>query len=201
MALAAEAAAPLAATPPTEEAIREVIDAVRAGDVDRFEVLVEWHRDRVYRMAWRMAQDQDSALDIVQEVFIRVYRGLAGWKGSAKFTTWLHRIVLNTGIDLMRQEARHRRHQTPLLDEHLAVIPDTRPGTNPRHAAARSELRRRIFDAVSHLSRRQRECFTLRHYQHLSLAEIAGTLGCSQGSVKKHLSRAVNRLRQILKVA
>ena len=181
---------------PSEERIWEVIEAVREGDLDQFEHLVEWHRDRVHRMAWRMAQDQDEALDIVQEVFVRVYRGPRGWKGESKFSTWLHRIVMNTAIDVMRREARHRRHQTPLLDVHLATIPDSRADTNPRQVAARNQLRALVFQAVEHLSPRQRQCFTMRHWQHLSLAEIAEGRGCSEGAVKKHLARAVERLRQ-----
>lgn len=185
---------------PSEEEILEVVASVCDGNLDQFDLLVEWHRDRVYRMAWRMAQDQDSALDIVQEVFVRVYRGLPKWKGDSKFSTWLYRIVMNTGIDVMRQEARHRRHQTPLLDEHLALIPDTRTDSNPRHQAARNQLRGRVFEAVSSLSTKQRECFTMRHHQGLSLLEIAEALGCSEGAVKKHLSRAVDKLRKQLGV-
>jgi RNA polymerase sigma-70 factor (ECF subfamily) len=183
---------------PSEEAIADVIEAVRAGDREQFETLVEWHRDKVYRMAWRVAQDQDSALDIVQEVFVRVYKGLKGWRGQSKFSTWLHRIVMNTAIDVMRQESRHRKHQTPLLDEHLALIPDTRSGSDPRQVAARNQLRARVFEAVTRLSAKQRACFTLRHQQQLSLNEIAETLGCSEGAVKKHLARAIARLRQLL---
>jgi RNA polymerase sigma-70 factor (ECF subfamily) len=196
MALAVEANPPAARSSPTEEAVRAAVDAVRAGDLGQFDFLVEWHRDQVYRMAWRVAQDQESALDITQEVFVRVYRGLGGWKAGSKFSTWLYRIVMNTAIDVMRQEARHRRHQTPLLDEHLATIPETRPGMNPRQVAVRNELRRRVFEAVTHLSPKQRACFTMRHYQDLSLLEIAAVLGCSEGAVKKHLARAVERLRQ-----
>ncbi|MBN1478406.1 RNA polymerase sigma factor [Candidatus Sumerlaeota bacterium] len=196
MALASEIISPVSSVSPSEEAIAEIIEAVRGGDLDRFDLLVEWHRDLVHRMAWRLAQDQDTAMDIVQEVFVRVYRGLRGWKGNSKFSTWLYRIAMNTAIDVMRQEARHRRHQTPLLDEHLATIPETRSGSNPRHVAARNQLRARVFESLVHLSPKQRECFTLRHYQGLSLSEIGEALGCSEGAVKKHLARAVERLRK-----
>lgn len=200
LALSAEASRPRSDLPPTEEQIVEIVDAVRAGDLGKFDLLVEWNRSHVHSVAWRMAQNQESALEIVQEVFIRVFKGLDGWKGQSKFSTWLHRIVMNTSIDVMRQEARHRRHQTPLLDEHLATIPDHRPDHNPRHVAARNQLRTRIFEAVSGLSQKQRECFTMRHYQGLSLSEIAESLGCSEGAVKKHLSRAVGKLRTLLGV-
>lgn len=200
MALSAEALPPISVVSPTEACIRAAVEAVKAGDLDQFDLLVEWHRDQVHRMAWRLAQNQDEALDIAQEVFVRVFKGLTGWKGDSKFSTWLYRIVMNTAVGVMRQEARHRRHQTPLLDEHLVTIPETRGSMNPRLVAARNQLRAKVFDSVARLSPKQRACFTMRHYQDLSLQQIAEVLGCSEGAVKKHLARAVERLRNLLGV-
>ena len=201
MALASEALGNFAESDPTEEEILRVVATVRAGDTAQFDLLVEWHRDMVHRMAWRLMQDSEAALDVTQEVFLRLYRGLRTWKANSKFSTWLYRIVNNTAIDIMRQEARHRRHQTPLLEEHLATIPAPSGGSsNPRSVAVRNQLRAKVFEAVTSLSPKQRACFTMRHYQHMALAEIADALGCSEGAVKKHLARAVERLRRQLGV-
>jgi RNA polymerase sigma-70 factor (ECF subfamily) len=201
MALATDALGSFTEADPSEEQILRAVAAVKAGDIAQFDVLVEWHRDMVHRMAWRLMQDSEAALDVTQEVFLRVYRGLRTWKGNSKFSTWLYRIVNNTAIDIMRQEARHRRHQTPLLEEHLATIPAPEGGrNNPRSVAVRNQLRAKVFQAVTGLSPRQRACFTMRHYQHMALAEIAAALGCSEGAVKKHLARAVEKLRRQLGV-
>ena len=174
------------------------------GDKERFEEIVERFRMYVYQIAWKMTTNYDDAMDITQEVFLRVYRALSSWKGRSKFSTWLHRIAVNTTIDYLRRNSRYaktfvegqEREDSEDLDRKLreGVTHET-----PSRALELKELRCAIYSAVVKLPGRQRKCFVLRHYYGLPIKEIAEILGCSEGTVKRHLYRALQRLRTLLK--
>jgi len=187
---------------PEESYFRDLVAAVLAGETVRFEEIVTLFRDRIYRIAWKMAQDHEDALDIAQEVFLRAFRALRSWHGRARFSTWLHRIAVNASIDFIRREAKHS-DSTESLDEmepehRSAVEAKCARADHPRHRAYVAELRREIFDAVHRLSPRQRRCFVLRHYHECAIRDIAAALGITEGAVKRHLHRAVRRLRRDL---
>ena len=144
------------------------------GDKERFEEIVERFRMYVYQIAWKMTTNYDDAMDITQEVFLRVYRALSSWKGRSKFSTWLHRIAVNTTIDYLRRNSRYaktfvegqEREDSEDLDRKLreGVTHET-----PSRALELKELRCAIYSAVVKLPGRQRKCFVLRHYYGLPI--------------------------------
>jgi RNA polymerase sigma-70 factor (ECF subfamily) len=151
--------------------------------------------------AWQLTRNTDDAMDVSQEVFVRVYRALSSFKGNAKFSTWLHRIVLNTSVDFVRREKRHwdtePRADSSNEDESPPVEPSIEP--NQRETVYQGEIQRRVLAGLVKISARQRQVFLLRYYNELNLKEIADVLRCTEGAVKRHLFRAQERLRVILK--
>lgn len=180
----------------------KLVAAARAGNQDAYEEIVFAHRDQVYNAAWHLTRNHEDALDVTQEAFIRAYNALASYKGKSRFSTWLHRIVLNAGIDYIRREKRHK-HQ-PLDANDSAEDGTPAPAESSTPAEQRSqvygrELQGHVLAALQQLSRRQRQVFILRYYHDLDIKETAKVLKCTDGSVKRHLFRAQERLRELLK--
>jgi len=186
-----------------EKATREIVQDVLAGREERFEELFNLYHNRVYALAWSMTQNYDDAMDIVQECFLRSFRALNSWKGRAKFTTWLHRITVNAAIDYIRREVRHRNRRLEALgdpdrDDEVLRLAEGVNRKTPLTELQRKELRKRIFQAISQLGGRQKRCFILRYFGGLSIREVASVVGCGEGTAKRHLFRARERLRQML---
>lgn len=186
------------------ETDQELIRRARGGDPQAFDALVRRHQQIVFAVALRMLGDRGEAEDVAQDAFVRAYGGLAGFRGEAKFSTWMVSITMNLARNRRRWWARRRRVITASLDEpgepgaagtgHDA--PDPSPG--PR---ARSEQREReqvITAALQKLPDGERMVIILRDIQGHSYEEIAGMLGCRLGTVKSRLNRARLQLRMIL---
>jgi len=185
-----------------ESYFRELVAAILAGETARFEEIVTLFRDRIYRIAWKMAQDREDALDISQEVFLRAFRALRSWHGRARFSTWLHRIAINASIDYIRRRAKHRDTMESFDEMEPARLSEVEAtctqADHPRRQAYAAELRREIFKAIRCLPARQRHCFVLRHYHECTIRDMAAVLHVSEGTVKRHLHRATRRLRRTL---
>jgi RNA polymerase sigma-70 factor (ECF subfamily) len=180
-----------------------VVEDVLRGNRDAFEEIVFLYRNQVYAAAWQLTRNCDDAMDITQEVFIRAYRALSSFKGNARFSTWLHRITVNAGIDYIRRRRRHvqgrvEREQSDASDKAAEPIEASVPETQ-RESVYRKELQERVLQALAVLSSKQKQVFVLRYYNDLSLREIAATMRCSEGAVKRHLYRAQLRLKELLK--
>jgi RNA polymerase sigma-70 factor (ECF subfamily) len=174
-----------------------LIPLAARGDRAACQALVERHRALVYRLAYQFAGNHHDADDIAQEVFLKVFRSLKGFRHDAQFTSWLYRIVMNACVD----HARRRNPADPTadgdgeLDRREAEAPD------PEAHAYAGELRVALLAAVERLPPRQRVIFTMRHFEGLKLLEIAEALGLAEGTVKRQLHAAVLRLRGILRRA
>lgn len=166
---------------------------VSAAKDDVFHGLVASQRDRALRLAWRLVDgDRAAAEDVVQDAFVKAYRGLAGFRGEAKLETWFYRI-------LVRQAHTYRRWRAV-----RTLWPSGREGTHT-NAEPMSDtengdpgLRRRIALALETLSRRQRAAFVLVHLEGFSVKECAEMMGSPDGTVKSHLHRALVKLRAAL---
>jgi RNA polymerase sigma-70 factor (ECF subfamily) len=188
-----------------EARLRHLAELFQTGHQESFDEIAELVRDQIHAVAWRYAGNREDALDIAQNVLIRVFRALPRWKGQCGFSTWVHRIAMNASVDYLRRQSRHEdRRVDPervktegegrgSSDPFLGVSTET-----PRHAAQRNEVVQLVREALPKLSEMQRECFVLRHFHGMSIEEIAETAGCSAGSVKRHLFRASRRLRELL---
>jgi RNA polymerase sigma-70 factor (ECF subfamily) len=172
-----------------------LMEAVARGDGDAFRELVDRYQKRVYRLALSYLRRHDDALDIVQETFVRVYRARASVRPDADPIGWVMRIAANLCID--HQRRRRRLAEDPLPEPETAREPAAL-GTDPLGLAMEAERERALSRALDALAPRQRMVFVLRHYQQLSLGDIATTLGCSVGTVKSSLHRAIIRLREAL---
>lgn len=187
---------------PDNQDILQLVEQARAGRHDAFEDIVFRYRDQVYATAWQLTHNVEDALDITQEAFLRAYRAIGSYKGRSQFSTWLHRIVLNTGIDYIRREKRHRHASTDETSDDSAgynsepisetVEPDQ------RNKVYEAELQKQVLAAVDQLSTRQKQVFMLRYYHDLDTRETASVLKCTEGSVKRHLFRAQSRLKELM---
>ncbi len=178
---------------PTDEAL---VERARRGDDAAYAELVGRHQRRVYAVAYRITGGHEDALDVAQEVFVKAHAKLGSWTPRAPFGAWLIRLAVNHAIDHRR---RSRRREARIggadgLDKALASRADAADAS-----ALRNEVDARVREAMDVLSPTQRTAFVLRHYEGMAMAEIAPVLGCSVGSVKVHLFRAVRRLRAELR--
>ncbi len=195
---------PSSAKDPVETHLRDIVAEVLDGKQERFDEIVAMIGSQVHAIAWRLTQNSEDALDVSQEAFLRIFKALPAWKGRCRFSTWVHRVVLNTAVDYLRRQSKHYRGRVEVpspADEDEPYEPQEWGGVTdytPADAMERTELRRRILQAVELLSSRQRKCFMLRHFQELSVREVAEVLGTTEGTVKRHLFRACRRLRELL---
>lgn len=182
----------------------ELVLRAQEGDAMAFEQLVCRYDRQVLSIAMSFCRNTDDARDIYQEVFLRVYRALPGFRQESKFSTWLHRIATNVCLTHRSQSRRHKHEsldqdfQSPdgksyTLSDRLAAPEKT------EEAAREQEASGRLTRAMESLSNQQRLVFSLRHFQGYKLKDIAGMLACAEGTVKKHLFTANEKLREQLK--
>ncbi len=170
----------------------------QAGEQDDFRLLVERHSHSVFRLAYRMTGNEHDAEEVVQETFLRAYRGYDRFEARSQFGTWLHRIATNCALDLLRarqQRNAHRSLEDPERNE-LVPLPSSEPG--PDRLVLSAEVQRRVKAAMSRLSAPERAAFVLRHFEGLSVEEIAHALRLSQGAARNAIFRAVHKLRRAL---
>ena len=173
----------------------------RTGDREAFRELVERHSRHIFRLAYRMTGNEEDAEDVVQETFLRAYRGLPRFEAKASFSTWIHRIASNCAVDLMR---RRLPREAPLeieradSDQPLAFIETGASLSAPERRFFASDIRRRVAQALGSLSPMERVAFVLRHFEGKPIAEVAKALDVRAGAAKNCVFRAVSKLRREL---
>ena len=170
----------------------EAATRARDGDLDAFEVLVARYAVVAHRTAALLGGGDDAA-DIVQEAFVKAFRGLPGFRADAPFRPWLLKIVANETRNVQRSARRRAGVHLRLASE--AAYPPADPDPSPELAALAAERRTRLLDAVRGLPERDRLVITCRYFLELDEAETATVLGWPRGTVKSRLSRALRRLR------
>lgn len=182
---------------------RELLERARRGDTRAFDEIVTAHRTRVYAIVFQILRNEEDAMDLSQETFIRAWRSLHKFDGRHPVTTWLHRIATNAAIDLIRR--RQVRPQCELTDGPLAVDPASRttPATFavPGEGIDRQDLRSLLDKALDSLSPEHRAVVVLREVEELSYDEIAGRTKTSVGTVMSRLFYARKHLQSLLKQA
>lgn len=176
----------------------ELMARIQQDDEGAFAEFVGKYQRRFYRLAYGYLHDHDESLDAVQEAFIKIYKARRTWEPRANPFTWAYRIVANQCVDLLRK--RKGTAAESLDDEESAesrALADT-TSVDPLQLQVDQEERRKVMQAVMKLPARQREIIMLRHYEDLSLQEIAQVQGCALGTVKSSLHRAIAHLKQIL---
>ncbi len=173
---------------------REILERIRAGDIEAVEVLFEEHRTRIYRVCLLYTDSQDDAKDVLQETFLRAYKSVRRFRGDSSFTTWLTRIAINLCLNLRRDRRNTEALEVERLDTVLLHLPHGDPG-NPEESLRTRELRERIMSLVARLPPRERMAFVLKHFEQLKIREISEMMHISEGTVKSFLHRAVVSLR------
>jgi RNA polymerase sigma-70 factor (ECF subfamily) len=173
---------------------KELIARAQAGDRAAFGALVREHGNEVYTLARRLVGDPHLAADVAQEALIRAWKALPNFRGDAAFSTWLHRITVNTA---WTQRRRARRHSGPPLDDLIDVAAPI-GSDHPEVAGEMLELRGRLRRALDLLPEAQRQVVVLKDVYDWSHAEIAEAMGISVSAAKVRLHRARARLARQL---
>ncbi len=173
--------------------VQRVID----GDLNAYNGLVVRYQRQVYNLAYRMLSNAEDAGDIVQETFIRAYGALASFRQNASFLTWLYKIASNLCIDLLRSR---RSKGTLSLDFELEEgrEPAADRSYSPENTVVRGAVGQIVNKAVMNLPEKYRVVVVMRHLQGMSVDEIADQLALPSGTVKTHLFRAREMLRERL---
>ena len=174
---------------------RATIIAVQQGDRDAFKALYERYRDRVYNIIFYSIGDELRAEDVLQIVFVKIYRGLANFRFEASLATWIYRITFNECLNQQRRRGAQHIPFEALLgsDEEL----DTGAAADLQHAEG--ERREIVHRAVMELSPKLRAVVALKYLDGLSYEEIASVLECSPGTVASRLNRALSELEARLR--
>ncbi|NMA24203.1 MAG: sigma-70 family RNA polymerase sigma factor [Clostridiales bacterium] len=177
-----------------------IIERVRNGESDAFEALVLENQKKVYNLALKMTGNDNDALDISQEAFIRAFTGLKNFRGESRFSVWLYRLTYNLSIDFIRKNQRNPAFSLTYIDDRGDYsdyeIPDL--SCEPEKEIERKELREAISKGISELPEKHREILIMREITGMSYEDIAKTLGLNEGTVKSRLSRARKGLVFIL---
>jgi RNA polymerase sigma-70 factor (ECF subfamily) len=173
---------------------RSLIQRAQKGDHDAFATLVDEHQHYVYNLALRVLKDENEALDLTQETFVRAWMALPNFKGQSQFRTWLYRIATNLCYNRL---PNLRRSLNDLGDDVLEDIPEINLNV-PAQEFETNETRQHLHQAISDLDANYKLLITLRYQNELSYEEIASTLNLPLGTVKTGIFRAKEQLRKSL---
>lgn len=183
----------------------EFVSLCKEGDVDAFEVLVRKHQKRMLNIAYRMIGNYEEACDVVQDAFISAYRSIKGFKGKAKFSTWLYTIVMNLSKNRLKQLRTQLHREKFSIDDpvltnsgqirgELASI-----GPSALESLERRDVQQKVQECINSLDEEFREVLILRDIQGFSYDEIGDVLTVPEGTVKSRLFRAREAVKDCLK--
>ena len=174
---------------------RDLVARCRRGDVGAFEDLYKRHGSRLYSVAYRITGSAADAEDLVQDIFLLVYRRLDTYRGEAALGTWMHRLAVNACLDYVRSKQGRRQQVTDSLDEPDAFEPTAHASWRPDAALTRLDLER----AVTQLPPSYRRAFLLHDVEGLEHHEVSDMLGIAEGTSKSLVHKARMRLRTLLR--
>jgi RNA polymerase sigma-70 factor (ECF subfamily) len=179
----------------------ELVARSIGGDLDSFNQLVlRWERP-IYALAYRVIGREEEARDVAQETFLRAFRALKGFKGQAKFSSWLYRITLNLCRDWIRRERRTPVAQMPEGVDLVELAGEETPSESIEELIGRRQLGRAVSKAMATLPEEQRTAIILKEYHGLTFQEIADLLDCPLSTVKTRLYQGLSVVRKQLQAA
>lgn len=164
-----------------------LVARAKTGDHEAFEILVRQYKDRVLNLAERIVREADAAQDVAQETFLKTYQQLPGFRGDAKFATWLYRIAVNEARGYLRAQRRRRARW-----EKQGALEAAQPLSAEVHEQAGP-----LVSLLQELPEKQRIALALFYLQELSVTDIAQLVGAPKGTIKAWLSRGRERLRRL----
>jgi len=179
----------------------EIIQRVLGGDKNAFEGLVINNQKNVYNLALKMTRNEEDALDISQEAFVKAFRQLRNFRGDSRFSVWMYRLTYNLCIDFLRKKPKETTTSLYYEDDSGETTPLEVPDIRnlPEDNVLRAELRKNIDESIKELPLKHREVLVMREISAMSYEEIAKTLRINEGTVKSRLARARMKLIEILK--
>ena len=176
----------------------ELVARSISGDADSFnELILRWERP-IYALAYRTIGREEDARDVCQETFLRAFRALPGFRGQAKFSSWLYRIALNLCRDWVRRERRAPIVQPPEDMDLMEMAAAAEPSESIEDLVSRKDLARAVERAMALLPEEQRTAIVLKEYHGLTFQEIADLVGCPLSTVKTRLYQGLTVLRREL---
>jgi len=175
-----------------------IILLAKEGNESAFRELFENHYEMIYRLAYRYSKSQQDAEDIMQETFIKAFKAIKkfDFSISTNFSAWIYQIGIHCSIDYLRKRKKRKADLTESLTD-LHREPEAQD-PSPEKSVILNQTVLQVKNALNILSPKQHIIFDLRYLQHMALKEISDRLQCSQSTVKKHLQRAVLKLRNQL---
>ena len=167
------------------------------GDMTALAILVDRHKDLVYRVAMQITKNSDDASDVLQDAFLKVYDSINAFRQESAFETWLYRIVVNLSIDAVKKRKRQQESMAS-LSEVSDVHQNQDIQQDPTRQAERNELQEWVTQAINSLSIKHRSVVILHELEGLSHPQIADILDCSEGTVRSRLHYARKKLRVLL---
>jgi RNA polymerase sigma-70 factor (ECF subfamily) len=174
----------------------EMISRCQQGDQEALKAIFDKYHKKVYRIAYGVVRQREEALDVVQEVFIKLFRSVKNFKGRSHFYTYLYRMVMNTAIDHKRKAAKQFMSS---LDEEGGFEPSDEAERGPERILLQKELEERVKLAMDKLPDEQKAALIFRDVEGLSYQEMAEAMGCSIGTVMSRLHYGRKRMQESLK--
>jgi RNA polymerase sigma-70 factor (ECF subfamily) len=175
---------------------RDLVATASTGVEGSFEELVRRYQRPISAYVYRMVGDYEAALDVTQEIFIKVYGSLARYRSEFKFSTWIYKIAHNSAVDHLRRNAGRERSLSSGIEGDQYDLPIESGSLSPEQESERRERRLEIEAVVRSLPNAYRELIVLRHSQDLTYEEIVEVTGLPLGTVKNRLFRAREMMRQ-----
>jgi len=180
---------------------QQLVEQVQQGDKRAYDLLVRKYQHRISRVVARYVDDASEVLDVTQEVFIKAYRALAGFRGDSAFYTWLYRIAINTARNHLIDRGRRPPDSDIDADEALqsGMAVALQSGESPERLLLRDEIEATIHRAIEELPEELRSAITLRELEGLSYEDIATVMGCPIGTVRSRIFRAREAIERRIK--
>ena len=179
---------------------KDLVLAAQKGGMKAYEELVHRHRDKIYARAFSILRNEDEAMDLSQEAWVKGWQRLKQFQHNSSFTTWMTRICINLCLDYFRKRQRQQTDSLDKMEEETGGVERRLPVEefNPTETMEREELRVEIDAAMEKLSHEHRTVLVLHEFERLEYKEIAKAMHCSIGTVMSRLFYARRRLAKIL---
>jgi len=177
-----------------------LVRAAQSEDMGAFEELVARHRDKIFARAYSMMRNEEDAVDLSQEAWVKAWQRLKQFQRESSFSTWMTRIVINLCLDALRKQKRQRAESIEMMEEETGGVERQMPvvTVNPTERLERGELRAKIDAALNQLSHEHRTALVLHEFEDMDYKEIARTMGCSIGTVMSRLFYARRKMAALL---
>jgi len=178
---------------------KHLVQEAKAGNKRAFGKLVKKHQNKILFLSHDLIGNYEDAKDLAQETFIRSFEKLSQFQERAQFSTWLYRITVNLAMDFHRRRVRNRHQSLETgLTEIDRLSSAMRSSATSDHLINEMEHKALIEIAINKLSMNQRTATALKYFHHKTTKEIAEIMGCAEGTVRNHLSRAMSNLKKHL---